>query len=194
MKNRVVTISREFGSGGRTVGKELAEQLGIPCYDHDIIDKLAEESGLSKDYISETSEYTAHGGILAGAFIPRDMNGRSLQDELWITQNKLIKELAAQGPCVIVGRCADYILQEDADLLKVFIYADMDSRAKRIVEQYGEGDASPEKRLKDKDKRRAAYYNYYTDTKWGDPENYDLCLNSGSLGIEKCVEILKGLY
>ena len=194
MSNRIITISREFGSGGRTIGRKLAEKLGIPCYDQEIIEKIAVESGLAKEYIAESSEYTSYGGWLSGAFVPRDMNGHSLQDDLWIIQNEIIKKLADEGPCVIVGRCADYILRGEADLLRVFIHADMEKRAERIVAVYGENANSPEKRLKDKDKRRAAYYNYYTDCKWGDKGNYDLILNSSTLGIDKCVDILSKIY
>ena len=106
----------------------------------------------------------------------------------------MILELAEKESCVIVGRCADYILRDVADCLTVFIHSDMDKRAKRIVEKYGERDDAPQKRLRDKDKRRAAYYQFYTDMKWGAVENYDITLNSGVLGIEKCVEILAGLY
>jgi cytidylate kinase len=192
--NRIITISREFGSGGRTIGRQTAMRLNIPCYDAELIEKIAQESGFSKEYIQEQGEYAASGNWLANAFSGRDRNGHSYQDDLWAIQQKVILELAAKGPCVIVGRCADYILRDQADCLRVFIHADMAARAKRIVEQYGERTDSPEQRLRDKDKRRAAYYQIYTDTKWGDVGNYDITLNSGVLGIDKCVELLAGLY
>jgi cytidylate kinase len=192
--NRIITISREFGSGGRTIGRQTAMRLNIPCYDAELIEKIAQESGFSKEYIQEQGEYAASGNWLANAFSGRDRNGHSYQDDLWAIQQKVILELAAKGPCVIVGRCADYILQDQADCLRVFIHADMAARAKRIVEQYGERPDSPEQRLRDKDKRRAAYYQIYTDTKWGDVGNYDITLNSGVLGIDKCVELLVELY
>lgn len=194
MKNKIITISREFGSGGRTIGKEVAEKLGIPCYDQELIEKIAEESGFAKEYIAERGEHAAHGGWMASAFADRDFNGRSNQDYLWTVQRNVILDLAKKGPCVIVGRCADYILKESADCLSVFIHSDLESRAKRIVEQYGERADSPEKRLKDKDKRRAAYYQFYTEQKWGAAKNYDITLNSATLGIEKCVQILADLY
>lgn len=194
MKNRIVTISRQFGSGGRTIGRELAAKLGIPCYDQELIEKIAEESGFAREYIAERGEYASHGSWMASAFSDRDFYGHSNQDTLWAAQSKVIRELAEKGPCVIIGRCADYILRDSADCLRVFIHSDMDKRAKRIVEQYGERPESPEKRLKDKDKRRAAYYQFYTDMKWGDMKHYDITLNSGVFGIEKCVEILAGLY
>ena len=194
MKNRIVTISRQFGSGGRTVGKELAAALNIPCYDQELIETIAAESGLAKEYIAESSEYTAFSGWLAGAFMPRDAMGRSLQDDLWTIQSRIIKDLAQEGPCVIVGRCADHILENEADLLRVFVHASVDFRARRVISVYGEKNVDSVKRVIDKDKRRAAYYNFYTDKKWGDQDNYDISLNSGVLGIERCVEILKGLY
>jgi cytidylate kinase len=192
--NKVITISREFGSGGRTIGKMAAEKLGIPCYDQELIEKIAEQSGLAKEFIEERGEYTLRGGWLANAFADRSLNGLSVQDYLWTIQRKLILELAEQGPCVIIGRCADYILEGKADCLKVFIHASMEDRAKRIVEKYGESGEAPEKRLRDKDLRRSAYYRFYTDVEWGIAKNYDVALDSGKLGIEKCVDIITSLY
>ena len=194
MKNRVITISRQFGSGGRTIGKEVAAKLGIPCYDHEVIEKIAEKSGFTKEYIEKRSEDVARGSWLAGAFFSRDYSGHSTQDYVWKAQRDTILELAQKGPCVIVGRCADYLLKDEADCLTVFIHADMDKRAERIVQQYGERSESPQKRLKDKDKRRAAYYQFYTDTQWGVAEHYHVSLDSGVLGIEKCVDVLTRLF
>lgn len=193
MSNRIITISRQFGSGGRTIGRELAARLGIPCYDQELIEKIAGKSGFAKEYVAARSEH-GHSTWLATAVSDRDFYGHSHQDDLWAVQRKVILELAEKESCVIVGRCADYILRDQADCLRVFIHADMAHRAKRIVEQYGEQTDSPEKRLKDKDKRRAAYYQFYTDMKWGDMENYHVALDSGALGIETCVEFLAGLY
>lgn len=191
MKNRIITISREFGSGGRTIGKKVAEDLGIPCYDYELIQKIAKESGFNEQYVKEAGEYSS-GGFLSTlasrAFGPT--NG----DYLWEIQYKIITELAEKGPCVIVGRCADYILKDKADCLNVFIHADMEFRAERIVKIYGERESSPENRLKDKDKRRAAYYKFYTEQKWGDVKNYHLTMNSGILGIDNCVKIIESLY
>lgn len=192
MKNRIVTISREFGSGGRTIGKAVAQKLGIPCYDAEIIQKIAQESGFSEGYIREAGEYTP-GSALANLFSNRAY-GPTNEDYLWNIQYNLITELAQKEACVIVGRCADYILRDTADCLKVFIHADMDFRAKRIVEVYGEREASPEQRLKDKDKRRAAYHRFYTSMKWGQSQNYHITLDSGALGLERCTEIICSLY
>ena len=127
MKNRVITISREFGSGGRTIGKKVAEQLGIPCYDAEIIQEMVKETGFTPEYVKEAGEYTP-GSFLSSAFSNR-LFGPTNEDILWEHQYKVITELAQKGPCVIVGRCADYILQDKADCLKVFIHADMDFRA-----------------------------------------------------------------
>ena len=192
MKNRVITISREFGSGGRTIGKKTAEKLNIPCYDSQLIQKIAAESGFHEDYIKEEGEY-APGGFLSSALSHRGI-AITNEDYIWEIQCRVITDLPQKGPCVIVGRCADYILRETADCLKVFIHADLDFRARRIVEVYGEREQSPQQRLKDKDKRRAAYHRFYTDMKWGHAQNYDLTLNSGTLGIENCVNIITQLY
>lgn len=192
MKNRIITISREFGSGGRTIGKMVAEKLGIPCYDAEIIQKMADETGFAPDYVKEAGEYSP-GSFLSAAFSNR-MFGPTNEDILWQHQYRVIIELAEKGPCVIVGRCADYILEDKADCLKVFIHADLEFRAKRIVEVYGERAESPEERIKDKDKRRAAYHRFYTNMKWGYAQNYDLTLNSGVLGIDNCVDIITKLF
>ncbi len=190
--NKVITISREFGSGGRTVGKLVAEKLGIPCYDLELIQKIAQESGYCEEFIAEKSEHSSR--KIFGSFSSKDYYGNSIQDKLWLAQLKAIVEVANKGPCVIVGRCADFILEGTADLLKVFIHADNKARCARIVEQYGESDISPEKRIKEKDKRRAAYYQINTDRKWGDMKNYDISLSTSSLGIERCADIIVELY
>ena len=192
MKNRVITISREFGSGGRTIGKKVAEALGIPCYDNELIQKIAAESDFHEGYVRDAGEDST-GGFLASAFAHHSQ-GHNNADYLWKVQYKIITDLAQKGPCVIVGRCADYILRDTADCLRVFIHADMDFRADRIVKVYGEREESPQQRLRDKDKRRAAYHRFYTDMKWGHAQNYDLTLNSGTLGIDRCVQIIQSLY
>ena len=192
MKNRIITISREFGSGGRTIGKKVAEKLGIPCYDAELIQKIAEQSGFSENYIKDAGEYTP-GGFLSSALTNRSA-GPTNEDYLWNIQYRIITELAEKGPCVIVGRCADYILKDKADCLTVFIHADLDFRANRIVQEYGEREESPKQRLKEKDKRRAAYHRFYTNMKWRYGRNYHLCLDSGALGIDKYVEVISEMY
>ena len=195
MKNRIITISRQFGSGGRTVGREVAQKLGIPCYDHELIERLAEESGFAKEYIKNESEYRPFGSRLASALnVGTGFDPLTNQDRLWIAPKRMILELGAKESCVIVGRCADAILEDQADCLRVFIHASFEQRAKRIVEVYGETEVPTERRLRDKDKRRISYYQYYTDRTWGDINNYDVALDAGRLGIDKCVEIIAGLY
>lgn len=194
MKNRVITISRQFGSGGRTIGRQAAAKLAIPCYDQELIEKLSEKSGFAKEYIKERSEYTERGGWFANALSARSTAGMTNQDRIWSAQRELILDLAQQGPCVIVGRCADYILRDSADCLNVFIHASLEKRARRIVDVYGETETRPEKRLLDKDKRRRAYYQFYTDLCWGEAENYHIALDSGELGIERCVDLITQLY
>ena len=198
MEKKITTISREFGSGGRSVGHMVAERLGIPFYDKELVDQIAIESGFAPKFVEENGEHSPGSSLFSYAFAPQGipgvMNGLSTADFLWNIQCSVILQLAEKGPCVIVGRCADYILQDKADCLKVFIHADMKFRAERIVKEYGERDQSPEERLKDKDKRRAAYPRFYTDMKWGHAQNYHITLNSGALGIDKCVDILVPLF
>lgn len=194
MYNKIITISREFGSGGRTIGRKVAEKLGIPCYDKEIVEQVAIESGFVKEYIEEKGEYLSASGKMSTLFTLHHLySNMNNEDIIWAAQVKVIKELAEKGPCVIIGRCADYILRDRADVVKVFVYSDMESRATRIVRLYGDQTDTPEKRLKDKDKKRAAYYKHFTDMEWGDPKHYDLCINSGYFGTERCVEIIKNL-
>lgn len=190
MKKRIITISREFGSGGRTIGKQVAAKLGIPCYDKELIEKLADETGLAHKYIEEQGEYAPSRNPFTYAFVGRSMNGMSIGDYLWNEQRKKILEIAEQESCVIVGRCADYILRERDDVLNVFVHASEEDRAKRIVELYGETDTEPVKRLRDKDKKRAINYRYYTEQDWGRARNYHLTLDSSEFGIEGCVEMI----
>ena len=193
MSNRIITISREFGSGGHTVGKKVAERLGIPCYDNELIQKIAEQSGFVEEYIKEEGEHVPQSSWLASAFTGWTWNGPSNQDLLWTIQRNIILELAEKESCVIVGRCADFILR-DKNCLRVFIHASMEKRAVRIVNEYGERREAPEQRLKSKDKRRASYYRFYTDMKWGQSQNYHIALDSGELGLDKCADIICSLY
>lgn len=192
---QIITISREFGSGGRTVGKRVAELLDIPYYDKELVKRVAVETGFDEKFIEQQGEYASPWKSLfayafAGAGARQPMNGLTAEDFLWAMQCKVILDLAEKGPCVIVGRCADYILRERADCLNVFIHADIPFRADRIVRQYGEADKEPEKRLEDKDKRRKAYYKHYTGNDWGMYTNYDLCLNTGIVGIERATRFI----
>lgn len=187
---KIITISREFGSGGRTIGKEVAKRLGIPCYDKDLIEKIADETGYAKEFVEDESEYAPNSGSLAYMFLGRGRDGLANADRIWIAQKKVIEEIADKGACVIVGRCADYLLRERDDCLNVFVYADKKFRAERIVKQYGESAVAPEKRLADKDKKRKLNYKYFTEQDWGKRQNYHLCIDSGFIGIEKAVELI----
>lgn len=191
MKLQIITISREFGSGGRTIGKKVAEQLQIAYYDEEIVSEIAKESGLAESFVKEQGEYANTSSHFLFNFNNWG-NGMTstLSDRLYVLQRNLICELAEKGPCVIVGRCADYVLRERRDCLNVFVHADMEFRADRIVRLYGEKVDAPQKRLEEKDKKRSTYYKYYTNRTWGKAQNYHLCLDSGMLGIEHCVQII----
>ena len=198
MEKKIITISREFGSGGRTIGRAVAEQLGIPFYDKELVDHVALESGFSPKYIEEHGEHSPGKSLFSYAFAPQGvsgiMNGLSTADFLWNVQCSVILQLAEKGPCVIVGRNADYILKDREDTIHAFIHADLEYRAERIVRLYGESEKSPMARLNEKDKRRKNNYQHYTGRNWGQCQNYDVCLNSSTLGEEACVQIIVDMY
>ena len=198
MEKRIITISREFGSAGHTIGHAVAEKLGIPFYDKELVDHIALESGFAPKFIEEHGEHAPGKSLLSYAFshhsAPGVMNGLSTADFLWNIQCSVILQLAEKGPCVIVGRNADYVLKDREDCLHAFIYADMDYRAERIVRLYGESEKSPETRLQEKDKRRKVNYQHYTGRSWGQAQNYDVCLCSSTLGEQHCVDILLEMY
>ena len=194
MEKKIITISREFGSGGRTIGHQVAEALGIPFYDKELVDQVALESGFAPKFVEEHGEHSPSGSIFSYAFAHQGvhgvMNGLSTADFLWNIQCSVILQLAEQGPCVIVGRNADYILKDRPDVLHAFIHANKEFRAERIVRLYGESEKSPMARLNEKDKRRKVNYQHYTGRNWGQAHNYDICLDSSKVGIETCTEIL----
>ncbi len=194
MTKRIITISREFGSGGRTIGRQVAEKLGVSFYDKELVKQVAVQSGLHEDYIEQNGEYASSRNWLAYAFSSMGtqgvMHGMSMDDFLWAMQRKVILELAEKEPCVIVGRCADYILRERDDCLNVFVHASMEKRADRIVRLYGMSEKTPEKRLEEKDQKRRVYYKHYTDRVWGMAQNYHLALDSGMIGIDRCVDMI----
>lgn len=192
--NRIIAISREFGSGGRTIDKEVAAKLNIPCYDSELIEKISIESGFVKEYIEKYGEYALSDKLYENAVTGRSRDGQSSMDKIWLAQKKVITDLAKKEPCVIVGRCEDYILRNTADCLTVFIHASDEKRAERIVSVYGQREESPAQRLHDKDNKRRAYYEIYTDTQWGVVDNYEVCLDSGKIGIDCCVNIIVDLY
>ena len=194
MEKKIITVSREFGSGGRTIGRLIAQQLGIPFYDSELVKQIALESGFAPKFVEEHGEHSPGNSLFSYAFAPQGvpgvMNGLSTADFLWNIQCSVILQIADQGPCVIVGRNADYILMDRPDVMNVFIHADKEFRAERIVRLYGNSEKTPAARLQEKDKRRRVNYQHYTGRTWGVAENYDVCLNSGVLGVERCAEII----
>ena len=190
MEKRIITISREFGSGGRFIGEEVAKKLGISYYDKNIINQIAEESGLSVEYIQENAELAPKKGLFAYALAGRDITGKSVEDLVYEAQRKVILELAEKEPCVIIGRNADFILREWEDVLNVFIHGDLPEKTKRICQLYKVSEQDAVKMMADTDKRRMANYNFYTDQRWGKASNYTLCLNSSQLGYERCEEMI----
>ena len=190
MTKRIVTISREFGSGGRFIGEETAKKLGITYYDKNIINEIAEKSGLSPEYVRESAELSPKKGLFAYAFAGRDITGKSVEDMVYEAQRKVILDLAEKEPCVIIGRNADYILKDRDDVLNVYIHGDMPEKIQRICKLHNTSEADAVKMINDIDKRRMTNYNFYTDQKWGKAANYTLCLNSSQLGYDKCESII----
>ena len=190
MEKRIITISREFGSGGRFIGEEVAKQLGIAYYSENIIDQIAQQSGLSPEYIEENAELSPKKGLFAYAFSGRDITGKSVDDMLYEAQRKVILEIAEKEPCVMIGRNADFILKDRDDVLNVFIYGDMPEKIKRICKLYDVTEDGAIKLIKDTDKRRRINYNFYTEQKWGMARNYTLSLNSSQLGYERCEKMI----
>ena len=204
---KIITISREYGSGGRLIGKLVSENLGYSFYDREIIDMAAQESGLSPDFIKKTEQNLSSGflyNLLLGTSYsgsngtPSSLNGPQmlpLADQVFNAERKVILDLAKKGSCVIVGRCADYILNtseeiDSKELLNVFIYGDLEEKLKRIEELYKEPEQAAKKNIQQIDKRRANHYNTFTEATWGDRKNYDLMINSSTAGIEETARII----
>lgn len=199
MQYKIITISRELGSGGRIIGKKVADQLGYHFYDREIIDQTAKISGFSKEQILHSEEKitnsflynvamgTGYGlGVLSG-------NGKEslpLNAQIYLAQRQAIQTLAKKGPCVIVGRCADYILKDEPGVLSCFVYAELQKRVNRAVNEYGMDAENAEKQILQTDKSRAVYYNAVTDQKWGDYSNYDLMINSEKVGINMAAKLI----
>lgn len=190
MEKRIITISREFGSGGRFIGEEVAKKLGISYYDKDIIGQIAEQSGFSPEYIRENAELSPKKGLFAYAFSGRDITGKSVEDMVYEAQRNVILKIAEKESCVVKGRNADFILKDREDVLNVFIHGDMPEKVQRICKLYNVAEADVAKMITETDKRRRTNYNFYTDQKWGMAKNYTLCLNSSQLGYERCEEII----
>ena len=190
MAKKIITISREFGSGGRFIGEEVAKKLGMAYYDKNVITEIAEKSGLSPEYIQENAELSPKKGLFAYALAGRDITGKSVEDIVYEAQRKVILELVEKEPCVIIGRNADFILKDRDDVLNVFIHGNMSEKMQRISCLYNVSGQEAVKMMADTDKRRLANYNFYTEQKWGKASNYTLCLNSSELGYDRCEAII----
>ena len=204
---KIITISREYGSGGRLIGKLVAESLGYDFYDKEIIDMAAQESGLSPDFIKKTEQNLSSGflyNLLLGSSYSGTANGASSingtqmlprADQVFNAERKVILDLAKKGNCVIVGRCADYILNtsdeiDSKSLLNVFIYGNLEEKLKRIEDLYKEPEQAAKKTIQQIDKRRANHYNTFTEATWGDRKNYDIMINSSTAGIEETARLI----
>ena len=182
----VITVSREYGSGGRYVGRLIADKLGIKFYDKEIITKLAEATGLSEEYIEKNEQKRDASAILNNGYYM----GLDNADELFVKETELIKELAAKDSCVIIGRCADFILKDEKNVVKVFVYSGMEDKIKRATQIYGYEEDKAKKEIERIDKLRANHYKHYTDKDWKDFSNYDICINSDLLGVEKSADVI----
>ncbi len=190
MKHKVITISRDYGSGGRIIGKRLAEELNIHFYDNEIIDMAAKELGLDTKAIYDVVEKKSSSFMYTLSTTHFEL---PLNDQVYSAQSKVIRHLASKGPCIIVSGCADYILQEYNNVYSIFIHATIESRMQRVKAEYDEEHDDLRKYVKKKDKNRKKYYNYYTDRKWGVADNYHVTIDS-DIGIDVTVDMIKRLY
>ena len=192
---KLITISRQYGSGGRIIGKLLAEKLGVPFYDKEIIDMAVEASGYSREVI-EGAEMKAKSGFaysLASAlsFNEGSVGTLSVNDRLFLAQFQVIKEIGETDQGVIIGRCADYVLRDIPGVTNVFIYAEMEDRIARAIQSYGDSEENIKNTINSIDKARSNYYNYHTGYKWGDYKNYNLCINSSYITEDEAAELIK---
>ncbi len=188
---KIITISREFGSGGRLIGERLAKELGYAFYDKEIIEQAAKDTGLSEKYIAMRGEYAPASHRFSYSLIGRNMQGGSVDDLIYQAQREIICHIAKDGNCVIVGRCADYILRDREDVLNIFIHGNETEKCRRIMELYDKTEKEARALMKEIDKKRSVNYAYHTDQKWGEMKNYALCLNSSILGYAACIHIIK---
>ena len=197
MRNLVVAIGREFGSGGKEIGQKLADRLNIKCYDSELLSIAAKNSGFCEEILQKNDEKPTNSflyslvmdtysfGYSSGSYTDMPLNHK-----VFLAQFDAIKKIAKAGPCVLVGRCADYALEDNPELLSVFIHADMDARIRRIARDFDLTDAKAKDMIRKTDKQRSSYYNYYTNKRWGDANSYQFCLDSSKLGIEGTVEAI----
>lgn len=200
MKHTIITIGRQFGSGGREIAQKLSRLLEIPFYDKELIEVAAKESGMHQDVVKNIDETASHSllyslstgsFILGGRYSP--LTDAPINDKLYFIQSDIIRHIADEGSCIIVGRCADYILRERPELLNLFIYAPLEERIKRISDLYDLTPNKAKEKIMKTDKRRNTYYHYYSDRKWGDLENYHCSVDSSMLGVDGTVKFLAEL-
>ena len=193
MINSIITISRQYGSGGRFIAKKLAERLGVPFYDNEIITMAAKESGYAENLFEKAEQISTHSLLYSLSMFgsATGVYGLPLSDKVYLIQSDIIKECAEKGPCVIVGRCSDFVLKDHPNLINFYLYSDIESRIKR-VQKYYENDAKDLREdILSRDKKRATYYNYYTTQRWGNTDNYHLSLHTDAVGIDGSVDILE---
>ncbi len=196
-KKIIVTIGRQYGSGGRYVGRLLAEKLGVPFYDKELLAEAAKHSGICEELFEDHDEKPTR-SLLFSLVTGMQTHGSPgsfymdmpLNHKIFLAQFDAIRRIAQEGSCVIVGRCADYVLRDDPDAVKVFVKADMPSKIQRAVKYYGLEEDKAEERIRKADRQRASYYNYYATATWGDVDNYDLCVDTGKLGVEGAVDLI----
>ena len=201
MSNRtVITIGRQFGSGGRAIGRLVAEKLGIPFYDKEIIKRISKESGLSHEILDDYDEKPTNSFLYSlslGAYTyGNSITGipeMPISDKIFVIQSDVIKKIAAEGPCVIVGRCAESILKDEVNCLSIFIHADFDSRIQRVSEYDKVSHDEAAEQIRKTDKKRASYHNFYSELKWGAATSYDFCINS-KIGIENAAQLIIDIY
>ena len=200
-RNTIITIGRQFGSGGREIGQKVADALGIKLYDKEMLDRAAKESGLCEELFETHDEKPTNSFLYSLVMDTYSLGGYGgsvytdmpINHKIFLAQFDAIKEIASEGPCVLVGRCADYALEGRDDVLSVFIHSDMNSKVRRIAKIYNLSDSSAKDMIRKTDKKRASYYNYYTNKRWGSADSYDISLNSGMLGIDKTAEAIINL-
>lgn len=199
--NTIITIGRQFGSGGHDIGTKLAEELDIKFYDKEMLDRAAKDSGICQELFESNDEKPTNsflyslvmdtysfGNNYASGYLDMPLNHK-----IFLAQFDAIKGIATEGPCVLIGRCADYALEDRPDVLRIFIRADLNDRIRRVAKQFDLSNAKAKDMIIKTDKKRAGYYNYYSNKKWGDSESYDFCLNSSILGIDGAVDAIKAL-